>query len=278
MLTKSQLRDIFSQYHFTPLKRFGENYLIDANIKDKIIGQMHIGKNDTVLEIGPGFGALTFDLAASAAKVFAVEKDKKAYEILKEICGDKYDKLEIINKDILKFEIKKLRSGKKIKVAGNLPYYVTTPIIEYLIENRTSIGSALIVIQREVADRLLASPGSKDYSSLSCFVQYHTKPCYLHTISRRSFYPEPEVDSSLLRLDFLEKPSVKVCDEKLFFKIVRGAFNQRRKTIMNSLSRAEVLDLEKEKLAGIFRKAGVDPSSRPEDLGLEAFASLTNAF
>ena len=255
----------------------GENYLIDGNVKDLIIREAGVSKADTVLEIGPGFGALTIDMASSGAKVFAVDKDKKACVILKEIVGGKYKNLEIVNDDMLKFDIRKLKAPKNIKVIGNLPYYVTTPIIEYLIENRRSIESALIVIQKEVALRLLAGPGSKDYGSISCFIQYYTKPAYIHTIKRTSFYPEPEVDSSLLRLDFLDKPSVDVSDEELFFKIVRGAFNQRRKTIMNSLSREAVLGLPKEDMAAIFARAGVDPSSRPEDLPLSAFASLTNA-
>jgi 16S rRNA (adenine1518-N6/adenine1519-N6)-dimethyltransferase len=277
MLTKSQLKQVFSEHSFTPLKRFGENYLIDSNIKDKIIAASGIGKGDTVLEIGPGLGALTIDLAGSGAAIFAVEKDKKAYDILKELCGKKYRNLEIFNKDILDFELARLKSAKKIKVLGNLPYYVTTPIIEYLIENKGIIESALIVIQREVADRLMASPGTKDYGSISCFVQYHAKPSYLHTVKRGCFYPEPEVDSSLLRLDFLETPPVKVKDEKLFFKIIRGAFNQRRKTIINSLSREEVLDMSKENLSKALEKARVEAQSRPEQLSLSDFAQIANA-
>lgn len=277
MFTKTQLKDIFSQYDFTPLKRFGENYLVDANIKDKIINSSGIGRNDTVLEIGPGFGALTIDLAASGAKVFAVEKDKKACAIFKEICGDKYRNLEIFNGDILDFEIGELKAAKRVKVIGNLPYYATTPIIEYLIENRGLIESALIVVQKEVADRLLAQPGSKDYGSISCFIRYHTNPSYIYTIKRTSFYPEPEVDSSILRLGMLAEPAVKVNDEKLFFKIVRGSFNQRRKTIINSLSRPEVLGLPKKDLLKILEKAQIDPLSRPEDLSILSFAKISNS-
>jgi 16S rRNA (adenine1518-N6/adenine1519-N6)-dimethyltransferase len=277
MFTKSQLKDIFSRYGFTPLKRLGENYLIDANIKDKIIAEAGVDKGDIVLEIGCGFGALTIDLASTGALIFAVEKDRKAYSILKEIYQNKYDDLQIFNEDMLNFEISKLHPKKKIKVVGNLPYYVTTPIIEYLINNRIFIDSALIVVQKEVASRIMASAGSKEYGSMSCFIRYFTKPSYVYTIKRQAFYPEPEVDSSLVRLDFLAKPSVRVSDESLLFKVIRGAFNQRRKTIMNSLSRAEVLDLPKAELTGILDKAGIKASSRPEDLSLEAFANLTNA-
>ncbi len=276
MLTKSQLKNIFLEYGFTPLKRLGENYLIDVNVKDKIIGEARVNKDDTVLEIGPGFGALTIDLASTGANIFAVEKDKKAYSILKEIVKDNFPNLKLFNEDILEFDMERIARAKRLKVIGSLPYYVTTPIIEYLINNKEAIKSILIVIQREVANRFLASAGSKDYGSVSCFIQYHTSPLYLHTIKRTSFYPEPEVDSSLVRFDVLDKPSVKVADEELFFKITRGAFNQRRKTIINSLSRTEVLRLPKEELAGILKKTGINSSSRPEDLSLEDFAKITN--
>jgi 16S rRNA (adenine1518-N6/adenine1519-N6)-dimethyltransferase len=276
MLTKTQLREIFRQYGFRPLKRFGENYLIDANIKEKIIEAAGVMSGDVVLEIGPGLGALTIDLAASGAAVYAVEKDKKAFAILSDLVDNRYPNLKLFCDDILKFDLAKIPHPGKIKVIGNLPYYITTPIIERLIENREMVSSVLMLVQREVADRLMAAPGSKDYSSLSCFVQYHTRPVYRHMVKRTSFYPEPEVDSSLLKLEFLEKPSVEVVDEKIFFKVVRGAFNQRRKTIMNSLSREDVLDMPKEELARLLAKVGVDPQSRPETLSLIQFASIAN--
>ena len=277
MLTRSQLKDIFSARGFTPLKRLGENYLIDGNVKNKIMGSAGIDKDDIILEIGPGFGALTVDLASTGAKVFAVEKDRKACEILKEIVNGDLKDLKIFNGDILEFSIEdKISPAKRLKVFGNLPYYITTPILEYLISNRRFITLMLIVVQKEVADRVLAVAGSEDYGSLSCFIQYHCKVSYLHTIKRTSFYPVPEVDSSLLKLEVLNKPSVKVGDERLLFKIIRGAFNQRRKTILNSLSRTEVLDLPKERLLQVLEKNGIDPLSRPEDLSLEAFARLTN--
>ena len=277
MLTQSQLKELFIKYNFSPLKRFGENYLIDGNVKDKIVAEALAGTGDTILEIGPGLGALTFDLAANRAAVFAVEKDKKAFEILKDLVKDDLPKLKIFNEDILKYDLSKVYTGDKIRVIGNLPYYITTPVIEYIIENREIIESALIVIQKEVALRLLAPPGSKDRSSISCFVQYYTKPEYLYTIKRTSFYPVPDVDSSLLRLDILHKPAHHVRDEPVFFKIVRGAFNQRRKSIINSLSREAVLDIPKEKLMGILKELGIDPASRPEDLPLSSFASIANA-
>lgn len=277
MLTKTELKNIFEEYSFAPLKRFGENYLIDKNIKDKIIREAAVSGTDTVLEIGPGLGALTIDLAESGAEVFAVEKDPKAFRILEELVFEKYPNLHLFNDDILKFDLKKTAGPKKIKVLGNLPYYVTTPIIEYLIQNGRMIESALIVIQKEVAGRLSAKPGSKDYGSLSCFAQYYTKPEYLYTIKRTSFHPVPEVDSSLIRLTIRRDPPVKVKDEELFFRIIRGSFNQRRKSIINSLSREAVLSTAKSDLTEVLKRAGVDPSSRPEDLSLADFASIANA-
>jgi 16S rRNA (adenine1518-N6/adenine1519-N6)-dimethyltransferase len=182
-----------------------------------------------------------------------------------------------LRQDILDFDFKKIRSSKKIKVIGNLPYYITTPILEYLLRNLSRIRFILITVQREVANRLLAQPGSKDYSSLTCFIRYYTEPLYVHTIKRTCFYPEPEVDSSLVMLKVLDKPSVKVADEELFFKIVRGAFNQRRKSIINSLSRQAVLDMAKERLSAVLKEIGIDPSIRPESLSLSDFASISTA-
>jgi len=277
MLTKTELKKIFEEYSFAPLKRFGENYLVDRNIKDKIIREAGISGADTVLEIGPGLGALTLDLAGSGAQVFAVEKDPKAFRILQDLVLEKYPNLRLFNGDILKFDIEKTIPAEKIKVLGNLPYYITTPIMEYLIERRHLIASALVVMQKEVAGRLKALPGTKEYSSLSCFAQYYTKPEYLHTIKHASFYPEPEVDSGLVRLTMLDEPSVKVRDEELFFKIIRGSFNQRRKSIINSLSREAVLGRPKTDLTDLLGRAEVDPASRPEDLSLRDFASIANA-
>jgi 16S rRNA (adenine1518-N6/adenine1519-N6)-dimethyltransferase len=277
MLTQTQLKALFKKHNFSPLKRFGENYLIDGNVKDKIISEALAADGDTILEIGPGFGALTFDLASSSAKVFAVEKDRKAFTILKDIVKDDFPNLKIFNEDILKFDLKTICGGGKIKVIGNLPYYITTPVIEYIIENRDIIEEALIVAQKEVALRLLAPEGSERRGSISCFVQYYTRPEYLYTIKRNSFYPVPDVDSSLLRLKFPDKPAIEVKNESVFFKIVRGAFNQRRKSIVNSLSREAVLGLPKAELTNILSRLGIDPASRPEDLPLSSFANIANS-
>lgn len=277
MLTQTQLKSVFQKYNFSPLKKFGENYLVDGNVEDKIIEEANIGPADTVLEVGPGFGALTLDLASSGAAVFAVEKDKKAFEILKDLIKDDLPNLKIFNEDILDYDLRKDFTKNKIKVVGNLPYYITTPVIEYIIDNKDIVESALILMQKEVADRLLAPPGSKDRGSISCFVQYYTKLEYLCAINRHSFYPVPGVDSSLVRLTILHKPAHHVEDEQLFFKIVRGAFNQRRKSIINSLSREAVLNMPKEKLSAILKRLDIDPASRPEDLPLSSFASIANA-
>lgn len=277
MLTKSQLKEVFANYSFRPLKRLGENYLIDGNIRDKIVEEVCISKDDIILEIGPGLGALTLDLATSAYEVIAVEKDKKAFEILSDILDGNYENVKLLNEDILKLDLKELGLNKTIKVVGNLPYYITTPIIEYLIENKSYIDSIIIMVQREVASRIMASPGAKDYSSLSCFVQYYVKPSYIHTVKSTSFYPIPEVDSSIIRLDIFPRSPVDVKDEKMFFRIVRGAFNQRRKSIVNSISRKAVLDIEKDKLIPILNTIGIDPSLRPESLSLSEFAKITNA-
>lgn len=276
MLTKSRLKEIFGQYNFRPLKRYGENYLIDANIKDKMIRELAPSKDDTVLEIGPGMGALTIDIALSGARTIAVEKDKKAFLILSEIVDENYPNLTLLNGDILDYVMEETVAPGKIKVIGSLPYYITTPIIEYLIKNRPRVSIVVMLVQREVANRIMASAGTDDYSSLSCFIQYYSKPAYIHTVKRTSFYPEPDVDSSLLRLDLLSSPSVEVKDEKLLFKIIRGAFNQRRKSISNSLSRKAVLDIPKEALARLLAEVKIDPASRPETLSLEQFAKIAN--
>jgi len=278
MLTRSQLKDIFTEYGFRPIKRLGENYLIDGNIRNKILKEADVCARDTVLEIGPGLGALTEGLAESGARVIAVEKDRKAFGALSEMLAGRYSNLTLIHGDILKFDASVIASSGRMKVVGNLPYYITSPIIEYLIENRRRIISALITVQREVANRLMASPGTKDYSSISCYVRYYTKPSYIHTIRRTAFYPEPEVDSSLIKLDILDRPSVEVRDEKMLFRIIRGAFNQRRKSIINSLSREEALSIPKDELSKILKRAGIEPSVRPEVLSLEDFARICEAF
>ncbi|MCM8761124.1 MAG: 16S rRNA (adenine(1518)-N(6)/adenine(1519)-N(6))-dimethyltransferase RsmA, partial [Candidatus Omnitrophica bacterium] len=233
---------------------------------------------DTVLEIGPGLGALTIDIAETGASVIGVEKDKKAFSILRRMVAEKkLTNLRLVCGDILKFDIGSINTPRKIKVIGNLPYYITTPIIEFLIKSRARIEFALITVQREVANRLLASPGSKEYSALTCFVQYYTRGEYLYTVKRTSFYPEPEVDSSLVRLDMLARPSVAVKDEDMLFRIIRSSFNQRRKSIINSLSREGALNLPKGDLAALLDRIKIDPAQRPETISLADFAKIANS-
>ncbi|MBU0881316.1 MAG: ribosomal RNA small subunit methyltransferase A [Candidatus Omnitrophica bacterium] len=277
MLTIAPLKEIFRKYDFRPLKRLGENYLIDPNIKDKIIAEASLSPQDIVLEIGPGLGALTTDIARSGAGVFAVEKDKKAFSILDRMIAEEFPNLKLIQGDILEFDLQSIGVSKKIKVIGNLPYYITTPIIEYLIRNRGRISYAVIMVQKEFANRLLAGPGTEDYGSLSCFVAYYSKITHIHAVSRTSFYPEPDVDSSLIRLDLLDVPSVVVKDEGLLFKVIRGSFNQRRKSIINSLSRENVLNMPKEALSGLLTGLKIDPRIRPEMLGLSEFAKIADS-
>ena len=277
MLTRSQLKEILARYDLAPLKRLGENYLIDGNIKDKIISAARVSKDDVILEIGPGLGALTMDLTETGAAVTAVEKDRKACAILEELAGNSFPNLKIVNGDILKFGLESITQSKKIKLVGNLPYYITTPVIEYILRNKRLITAAIIMVQKEVASRLLAKPDTEDYGSLSCFVQYHANPKYIYTVKRTCFYPAPDVDSAILRLDILDKPSVELKDEELFFRIVRGSFNQRRKSIINSLSREAVLDIPKEELAAILERVGLDPTARPETLSLADFAKIATA-
>lgn len=276
MLPVSELKDLFRKKDFRPLKRFGENYLIDANIKDKILDVVCASERDVVLEIGPGMGALTMDLARSGADITAVEKDRKAFEILKEMTSGE-PKLKLVQGDILEFDIGSIIANDKIKVVGNLPYYITTPIIEYIIDNRDHIELAVVMMQKEVADRVLSRAGDDCYGSLSCFVQYYADVESVYTVGRTSFYPQPEVDSRILSLRLRDAPSVKVNDEGLLFRVIRGSFNQRRKSLINSLSRKEVLDIPKADLAAILVKIGIDPAIRPEMLGLADFASIVNS-
>ena len=278
MFSVRELRELFTRHRFRPLKRLGQNFLIDGNVKDKIIGAASVSKDDTVIEIGPGFGALTYDLAQDAGEVFAVEKDKALYKILSEGALGKASNVHLICGDIVDTDIEAIAGSKKVKIVGNLPYYATTPIIVFLIENRRFIKNATLTVQREVAVRLTSDPGTKEYGSISCFVQYYARLRYVHTITRECFYPHPEVDSSALRFDMLDSPSVSVADEELFFRIIRKAFNQRRKTIINSLtSKALGTIASKDALLTALETARISPSARPETLGLQDFADITRA-
>jgi 16S rRNA (adenine1518-N6/adenine1519-N6)-dimethyltransferase len=261
--------------YIKPKKSLGQNFLIDKNIQKKIIRACNLSKEDIVLEIGAGRGDLTVQLAQSAKKVYALEIDQRLYPVLQQAL-DVYDNCQIIKSDILKFNISKFlqdnRIKQKIKVIGNIPYYISSPIIEHLIGYRKDISMAFITVQKEFGRRARAVAGSKEYGSFSCFVRYYCECEILFAIKRNSFTPAPNVDSCFLSLKVRERPPVLVRDERVLFKLIRTAFNQRRKTLKNSLDGLVAPD----RLKNFLQGAGIDKNVRPEDLSLEQFASLSN--
>ncbi|HPT39253.1 MAG TPA: 16S rRNA (adenine(1518)-N(6)/adenine(1519)-N(6))-dimethyltransferase RsmA [Candidatus Omnitrophota bacterium] len=263
--------------YIKPKKSLGQNFLIDKNIQKKIISACNLTKDDIVLEIGSGRGDLTQVLAHNAKQVYALEIDERLYPLL-ELGLMAYDNCQIIKGDILKFDIAKfLQDNKikqKIKIIGNIPYYISSPIIEQLIKYRKDISRAFLTVQKEFGRRIRAVPGSKEYGSFSCFTQYYAECEILFEIKKNSFKPVPNVDSCFLSLEFRDRPAVSVRDEKFFFKLIRAAFNQRRKTLRNSLEDM----LAQDELAGFLDGAGIDKNVRPEDLSLGQFASLSNHF
>jgi 16S rRNA (adenine1518-N6/adenine1519-N6)-dimethyltransferase len=272
MLNARQVKDILRENNLSINKKLGQNFLINEQLRDRIIDFCNIKNDDIILEIGPGLGALTEKIAQICEKVVGIEKDKGLAEYLK-------DRFEIIDQDILAYDFTKLSKeyNKNIKVIGNLPYYITSPIIFYLLDNKEYIDSIYITVQKEVADRIVAIPGSKDYGILSCSIQYHTKPTVKIRIPKSSFFPQPDVDSAFLELKILKEPSVKVTDERLFFNIIRSAFNQRRKTLFNAISNSPLLRIDKYKIKDALAKSGLDTSIRGERLSLTDFAGLTDA-
>jgi 16S rRNA (adenine1518-N6/adenine1519-N6)-dimethyltransferase len=255
--------------HPKPKKSLGQNFLVDKNILNKIISSCGFNNCDTILEIGAGRGELTGLLAQRAKKLFAVEIDADLYLLLKEKFKDQPN-AEIIHQDILKFDFKKKFKKEKIKVVGNIPYYISSPIIEHLFKYRDKIGSIYLTVQKEFARRVVAHSGSKDYGSFSCFVQYYSEPKILFYISKGCFYPAPKVDSAFLRLEVRKKPILSAAKEKILFRITRAAFNQRRKTLRNSLKGV----ITRQKLDKFFAKFAIDSNIRPEQLSLQDFANL----
>lgn len=255
-----------------PIKSLGQNFLIDKNIRNKIISACDFKPADIVLEIGSGKGELTGMAAKTCSKVFALELDSGLCGILKNSLKE-YDNVTIINKDILKFDISGNfnKEAGKIKILGNIPYYISSPIIEHLLKFKDIIDSIFITVQKEFAARVVASAGSKDYGSFSCFTQYYTIPKRLFFIKKTSFFPSPSVDSCFLRLDIRRRPAVETDDEGLLFKVIRAAFNKRRKTLRNSLSEI----VTKENLGLFFSSYKLNPNIRPEEMCLQDFANLT---
>lgn len=273
--------EVLQKYDFVFQKKFGQNFLIDSHVLDKIVSAAGITKDDFVLEIGPGIGTMTQYLAASARKVFAVEIDKALIPILEDTLKE-FDNVQVINQDILKVDIKKLaeehNDGKPIKVVANLPYYITTPIIMGLFESQVPIDSITVMVQKEVADRMKVGPGTKDYGALSLAVQYYAEPYIVANVPPNCFMPRPKVGSAVIRLTRHEKPPVEVADEKLMFRLIRASFNQRRKTLANGLNNSPELSYSKEEIQKTIEKCGFKAGIRGEALTLEDFAKLANAF
>ncbi|MDY3918338.1 MAG: 16S rRNA (adenine(1518)-N(6)/adenine(1519)-N(6))-dimethyltransferase RsmA [Candidatus Limivivens sp.] len=271
--------EVLKKYQFNFQKKFGQNFLIDAHVLDKIIAAAEITKDDFVLEIGPGIGTMTQYLAEAAREVVAVEIDKNLIPILADTLSA-YDNVQVINEDVLKLNLAELaqerNGGRPIKVVANLPYYITTPIIMGLFEGGVPIESITVMVQKEVAMRMQAGPGSKDYGALSLAVQYYAKPYLAANVPQNCFMPRPNVGSAVIRLTRYEKPPVEVKDEKLMFALIRASFNQRRKTLQNGLNNSSELSFTKEQVAEALEKLGVSPSVRGEALTLEQFAKLAD--
>ena len=272
--------EILQKYNFIFQKRYGQNFLIDTRVLEKIIAASGITKDDMVLEVGPGIGTMTQYLCESARKVIAVEIDKNLIPILEKDTLSEYDNVTVINEDILKLDINELvareNDGKPIKVVANLPYYITTPIIMGLFESHVPIESITIMVQKEVADRMQCGPGTKDYGALSLAVQYYAKPEIIANVPPNCFMPRPNVGSAVIRLTRHEEAPVKVKDEKLLFKLIRAAFNQRRKTLQNSINNSPELSLSKEQVVSALDSMGLSQTIRGEALSLEQFAELAN--
>ena len=271
---------VLNRYGFSFQKKFGQNFLIDENVVEKIVRDAGVTKDDFVLEIGPGIGTMTQILCENAREVVAVEIDDKLIPILTEDTLSWYDNVTVIHEDLLKLDIVKLANerngGKPIKVVANLPYYITTPIIMGLFESHVPLDSITIMVQKEVADRMQVGPGTKDYGALSLAVQYYAKPQILLNVPASCFMPRPNVDSAVIQLTRYEKPPVEVADEHLMFRLIRASFNQRRKTMTNSVGNSPELSVSKEQMAAALEKCGLSATVRGEALTLAQFAELAN--
>ena len=271
--------EILQKYNFNFQKKFGQNFLIDEHVLDKIIRAAEITKDDYVLEIGPGIGTMTQYLACAAREVTAVEIDRALIPILEDTLKE-YDNVSIINEDILKVDIaalaKEKNGGRPIKVVANLPYYITTPIIMGLFEKHVPLLSVTVMVQKEVADRMQVGPGTKDYGALSLAVQYYAEPYIVANVPPNCFIPRPGVGSAVIRLNRYQEPPVKVKDEQLMFRLIRASFNQRRKTLQNGIANSGELSFAKEQIAKALESLGISANIRGESLSLAEFAALSD--
>lgn len=271
--------EIIRKHNFTIQKKYGQNFLIDEHVLSKIVSAAELTKDDYAVEIGPGIGTLTQYLCEGARYVTAVEIDKDLIPILNETLSQ-YDNYEVINEDILKVDLKSLvdahSDGKPCKVVANLPYYITTPIIMALLESRMPIESITVMVQKEVADRMMVGPGTKDYGALSLAVQYYAVPYIVANVPQNCFMPRPNVDSAVIRLTLHKEPPVKADNENLMFKLIRASFNQRRKTLVNGIANFNELSFTKEQVANALKAIGQSETVRGETFDLEQFALLAN--
>lgn len=271
--------EVIQKYQFDFQKKFGQNFLIDGRVLEKIMDAADITKEDFVLEIGPGIGTMTQYLAERAREVLAVEIDKNLIPILTETLSE-YENVDILNADILKTDLNKIaeekNGGHPIKVVANLPYYITTPIIMGLFESHVPVENVTVMVQKEVADRMQAGPGTKDYGALSLAVQYYAEPYIAANVPPNCFMPRPKVGSAVIRLTKHKTPPVQVKNEKLLFQLIRASFNQRRKTLQNGIKNFSGLNFSKEEVAEALEQMGVSPTIRGEALTLEQFAQLSN--
>lgn len=271
--------EILQKYKFVFQKKFGQNFLIDEHVLEKIISAAGIGPDDFVVEIGPGIGTMTQYLAHAARGVAAVEIDKALIPILQDTLSA-YDNVTVINEDVLKVDLKelaeKMNEGRPVKVVANLPYYITTPIIMGLFESHVPVESITVMVQKEVAERMQAGPGTKDYGALSLAVQYYADPYIVANVPPNCFMPRPNVGSAVIRLQVHKNPDIRVKDESLMFRIIRASFNQRRKTLQNSLSHDPQLGISKEVVARILEEMGLSATIRGEALSLQQFAQFSD--
>ena len=271
------IKDIVKEFGFSFSKGLGQNFLLDKNVLEDIVDAADV--EEGVIEVGPGFGVLTRELAKNSNKVITIELDSRLFPVLDYTLGE-FDNVKVIEGDILKINlseiIKEEFGDKKISVAANLPYYITTPIITMLLEGKYPVKRIVVMVQKEVALRLSAEAGSKDYGAISVLTRYYTNPRIVTVVPADSFYPAPKVDSAVVCLEVCEKPNVEVKDEKMFFKVVKGAFSQRRKTLLNCLSSS--FGMDKETTAQKIRNCGIEPGIRGEKLGIEEFAKLSDEF